>query len=127
MWPYLSENTSLDERKAALKLAFEGFLSTGVTGGVDMAMMDDSLEAMEELYDEAGGRLPIRINAHWFINSLGTQEDHAAQVRRAAEQRDRLKDKAPWLNVIGIKTISDGVVDSCVRLSSIPAHARPHT
>ncbi|KLT41301.1 amidohydrolase family protein [Cutaneotrichosporon oleaginosum] len=120
VWPYLSENTSKDERKAALKLAFEGFLSTGVTGGVDMAMMEDSLEAMEEMYEEMGGRLPIRINAHWFINSLGTQADHAAQVRRAAAERERLKSKAPWLNVIGIKTISDGVVDSCTAYMKDP-------
>lgn len=80
-----------------------------------MAMMEDSLEALEEVYDEMGGRLPIRLNCHWFISSLGTQDDHAAQVRTAAAHKDRLKDKAPWLNVIGIKTISDGVVDSCVR------------
>lgn len=117
MWPYLSANTSKEERKAALKLSFEAFLSTGVTGGVDMAMMEDSLEALEEMYDELGARLPIRLNCHWFINSLGTQDDHAKQVRQAAEHKERLKDKAPWLNVVGIKTISDGVVDSCVSIS----------
>lgn len=127
VWPYLSENTSKAERKAALKLAFDAFLSTGVTGGVDMAMMEDSLEAMEEMYDEAGGRLPIRINAHWFISSVGTQDDHAAQVCRAAAEMARLKDKAPWLNVIGIKTISDGVVDSCVRPPPMPAQSSHQT
>lgn len=127
MWPFLSENTTTEERKAALKLAFESFVSTGVTGGVDMAMQEDSLAALEEMYDEAGGRLPIRINAHWLISCIGTPDDHAKQVRRAAEHRDRLKDKAPWIQVLGIKTISDGVVDSCVRFPRPLANTRRHT
>lgn len=114
VWPYLSENTTLEERKEGLKQAFEAFVSTGVTGAIDMAMMEDSLEALEELYEDYGKCLPIRLNCHWFVNSMGTPEDHAKAVHKAAEHRERLKDKAPWLNIVGIKVMSDGVVDACV-------------
>lgn len=111
IWPWLGERTTLEQRLSLLKTVFDEYLATGVTGVVDMAMIPEDLNALE-LYHQRHG-LPLRISAHWLVKGDGSDEERAERVREAARQRDRLAGLAPWLRVVGIKIISDGVVDSC--------------
>ena len=103
---------------AQLKTVFEAYLATGVTGVVDMAMTEYDIEALEEYHRRY--RLPVRVYAHWLVPAKGSDADRAKHVTTAAEHRQRLQDFAPWLQVVGIKMISDGVVDSCTAYLSKP-------
>lgn len=80
VWPWVARNTSLEERVAALDAAFENMLSSGLTGGIEMALRPEDLEAFEE-YIRRYGRLPVRISAHWFMRPEGTEHSQAEQVR----------------------------------------------
>jgi len=111
VWPWIADRTSLEEAIGQLDGAFKAFQSTGVTGAVDMAMLPDTLVALEEYYKRNGNKLPIRLSMHWLLNFAGTDADREARVREAAAHKERLKDKAPWMRMAGIKIISDGVVD----------------
>lgn len=111
IWPWLGERTSLEQRVELLKTVFEEYLATGVTGVVDMAMTTDDLEALEEYHRRY--TLPLRVSAHWLVKGDGTEEERTARVKEAATHRERLATLEPWLRVVGIKIISDGVVDSC--------------
>lgn len=113
VWPYVGEQTSLEEAIEQLDLAFKAFVSSGVTGAIDMAMMPDTLAALEEYYRRQGNRLPLRLSMHYLIRQEGSDADREARVHEAAAHKERLKDKAPWMRMVGIKIISDGVVDSC--------------
>jgi predicted amidohydrolase YtcJ len=120
VWPYIGENTTLDEAVGMVEAALDAFVSTGVTGAVDMAMSEDSLAALEVVYAKRGRNLPLRLNMHWLITPKGTDEDRAERVQTAANHKARLADKAPFLNLVGIKIISDGVVDSCTAYMKEP-------
>ncbi|WOO81782.1 Putative amidohydrolase YtcJ [Vanrija pseudolonga] len=119
IWPWVAHHTSLDERVAALDAAFENMLSSGLTGGIEMALRPEDLEAFEE-YIRRHGRLPVRISARWFMRPEGTEETQAEQVREAARLRDHCAQYAPWFNIVGIKIVSDGVVDSCTAFLKEP-------
>ncbi|TXT15510.1 hypothetical protein VHUM_00013 [Vanrija humicola] len=119
VWPWVAKNTSLEDRVSALDDAFENMLASGLTGGIEMALMPEDLEAFEE-YIKRHGKLPVRISAHWFMRPEGTDESRAEQVREAARQRDRCAKYDPWFRVVGIKIISDGVVDSCTAFLKEP-------
>ncbi|WVQ68311.1 uncharacterized protein L199_006518 [Kwoniella botswanensis] len=112
VWPYIASLAHLEDRIRYLRNAFDQYLAVGVTGVVDMAMSEADLAALEELHAREG-RLPLRVSAHWLVNNIGTDESRAQSVRLAAHHRDRLRKLDPWLQVVGIKIISDGVVDSC--------------
>ncbi|TXT05096.1 hypothetical protein VHUM_03916 [Vanrija humicola] len=125
VWPWVADNTSLDERVAALDAAFENMLSSGLTGGIEMALRPEDLEAFEE-YLRRHGRLPVRISAHWFMRPEGTEETQAEQVRNAARLRDHCGQYAPYFNIVGIKIVSDGVVDSCTAYMKDPYPTGEH-
>jgi predicted amidohydrolase YtcJ len=120
VWPWIADKTSLEEAVAQLDVAFKAFQSTGVTGAVDMAIVPESLAALEEYYKRNGNTLPIRMTMHWLVPPAGSDADREARVRKAAEHKERLKDHAPWMRLAGIKIISDGVVDSCTAYMKSP-------
>ena len=120
VWPYLSNSLTVEDRLALLDLAFEGYLATGVTGVVDMAMQEEDLVALEEYHKRRPGGLPMCVAAHWIIHNSGSPESNAETVRTAARHRDRLAAVDSPLNVVGIKIISDGVVDSCTAYLTKP-------
>lgn len=120
VWPYIADHTTLAQAVDMVETALDAFTSTGVTGAVDMAMSEDSLAALEAVYDKRGGRLPLRLNMHWLITPKGTDEDRAQRVHTASRHKERLADKAPFLTLVGIKIISDGVVDSCTAYMKEP-------
>ncbi|BGP24782.1 hypothetical protein JCM10295v2_003701 [Rhodotorula toruloides] len=113
VWSFLAAQLTARERHDALEAAFSSYLATGVTGAIDMAMSPPDLEALEAFYRASGDKLPIRVAAHWLISPEGTEADRIARVREAIQHRDRLASCAPYLRVVGIKVITDGVIDAC--------------
>lgn len=120
IWPFLSSLYSPEDRVRLLDLAFEAYVSTGVTGAIDMAMTEEDLTALETAYNQRGGKLPLRVSCHWLISPTGTEEEKLARVQEAIAHRERLKECSPWLRMVGIKIISDGVIDSCTAYLSKP-------
>ncbi|BGP32214.1 hypothetical protein JCM10296v2_003994 [Rhodotorula toruloides] len=113
VWHFLAAQLTQQERHDALEASFSSYLATGVTGAIDMAMSPPDLEALEEYYHASGEKLPIRVAAHWLISPEGTEADRLARVHEAIRHRDRLASCAPYLRVVGIKVITDGVIDAC--------------
>jgi hypothetical protein len=96
-----------------MQAALDAYLATGVTGAIEMACTTEHLDALEELYKRSDGSLPVRVWAHVLISGQGTAKDRLKRVEEAAKIRDKYKSFAPDLNVVGIKIISDGVIDAC--------------
>ncbi|WP_309082221.1 amidohydrolase [Zhihengliuella sp.] len=118
VWPLLESRTTDEDRDAALERAFEAYLAAGVTGAVDMAFGEADLAAVERAIDRHGGRLPIRLAAHWLIDNHGDAEQNSTQLRRAAELAGR--DFGGSFRVVGVKFISDGVIDACTAALGAP-------
>lgn len=99
------------ERDADIERAISTYLAAGVTGVVDMAFDEFGLAALQRAAGRRGGRLPLRVAAHWLITNTGDDARNLAQVDRAAEIA--AASSSPWLRVAGIKLILDGVIDAC--------------
>lgn len=99
----------------AIQAALDAYLATGVTGAIEMAGEDHHLDALEVLYERHGKRLPVRVWVHMIIPVEGTAEDRIKRVEKVITHRERLRSKGmdDWLQVVGIKIISDGVIDAC--------------
>ncbi|MET0782582.1 MAG: amidohydrolase family protein, partial [Microbacterium sp.] len=110
-WAHRDATTTDADRDADVQRAIDAYLATGVTGVVDMAFDEFGLAAFERAQERHGGELPIRVAAHWIINNTGDDAANLGQVARAAELADRAS--TPWLRVVGIKLILDGVIDAC--------------
>lgn len=117
-WPTLASLTSDAQRDAHLATSFEHYLSTGVTSGIDMALGEDDLAAMLRALDAGDGTLPLRINAHWLVAPSENHVENLAQVARAAQLSKEVN--TPWLRVVGIKIIADGVIDGCTAAMKEP-------
>lgn len=111
VWGHLAEVTSDTQRDAALDRAFDAYLAAGVTGAVDMAFDEVSLAAVLRAVKRHDGELPVRLAAHWFIENTGDDAANIAQVQRAAELAGR--ELGANFTVVGVKFISDGVIDAC--------------
>lgn len=110
-WAHNDATTTDADRDADVERVIDAYLATGVTGAIDMAFDEYGLAALQRAHERHGGELPIRVAAHWIIVNTGEDEANLAQVARAAElARD---DSSPWLRVVGIKLVLDGVIDAC--------------
>ncbi|MFD0904133.1 amidohydrolase [Actinomadura sediminis] len=107
--PLLHKATTDDDRDRALAAAVRGYLSSGVTGAVDMGLDEPALAALVRA--ERSGRLPLRVAGHWLVQRGGDPDGHLAQVRRAAELA--ATHRSGRLRVTGVKFIVDGVIDGC--------------
>ncbi|MFH8252580.1 amidohydrolase [Microbacterium sp. B2969] len=110
-WAHRDATATDDDRDADVQRTIDAYLASGVTGAVDMAFDEFGLAAFERARERHGGELPIRVAAHWIINNTGDDEANLAQVARAAELAG--SPSSPWLRVVGIKLILDGVIDAC--------------
>lgn len=110
-WAHRDETTTDADRDADAERVLEAYLATGVTGVVDMAFDEYGLAAFERARERRGGELPIRVSAHWLVTNTGDDAANLAQVAAAAELARRAS--TPWLRVVGIKLILDGVIDAC--------------
>ncbi|RZU62305.1 amidohydrolase [Zhihengliuella halotolerans] len=118
VWPHLETHTTDADRDVALDRAFDAYLAAGVTGAVDMAFGESDLAAVERALTRHGGDLPVRLAAHWLIDNHGDAERNNNQIRRAAELAGR--DFGGSFRVVGVKFISDGVIDACTASLGAP-------
>ncbi|MEN0085082.1 MAG: amidohydrolase [Leifsonia sp.] len=110
-WAQRDEATTDADRDVEVERALAAYLATGVTGVVDMAMDAFGLAALQRAQERRGGVLPIRVAAHWLVTNTGDDAANLAQVAEAA--RLAAEPSTPWLRVVGIKLILDGVIDAC--------------
>lgn len=110
-WSFLAEQTTDADRDAAVERTLAAYAATGVTGVVDMAFDELGLAAFERASARRGGTLPVRVAAHWFVENTGDEAANLAQVARAAELAGAVQ--SPWLRIVGIKLVLDGVIDAC--------------
>jgi len=112
VWPYLGRTLDLEDRVMAIEKMCQAYLAAGTVGAVEMALFPEDLAALEECYKRNGGKLPIRLACHWLVSPDGTEEDRLNRVRAAEGHKHRLKAMEPWLKVVGIKVLGDGIVDT---------------
>lgn len=110
-WEHRDAVTTDADRDDAAERIVDAYLAAGVTGVVDMAFDEFGLAAFERAQARRGGELPIRVAAHWLVNNTGDADANLAQVARAAELAGDAS--TPWLRVVGVKLILDGVIDAC--------------
>jgi predicted amidohydrolase YtcJ len=116
-WPRLDKLTSNEQRDSSLAATFDHYLACGVTGAIDMACGESDLAALQRAQAEDGS-LPIRVAAHWIIHRSESTEKELAQVQRAIELASSIQ--SPWLSIVGIKIILDGVIDTCTAAMKDP-------
>ncbi|KAF2021109.1 amidohydrolase 3 [Aaosphaeria arxii CBS 175.79] len=113
VWPHIANVLSMQEKVASLKAGMEAYHQVGYTGCIDMAMDENAWEAILALR-ESEGQLPMRIAAYWAILPGTGVEHRLKQVDRAIElSKQYSSTTSPDLRVIGIKLITDGVIDAC--------------
>ncbi|CAI4220151.1 unnamed protein product [Parascedosporium putredinis] len=104
----------------AIKAAMDSYLSHGYTGLVEMAMEDNTWEALLALKEQEGG-LPVHVAAYWLIRPSTTTEEALAQVDRVIELNRRFNaETSPECRIAGIKIICDGIVDACTAALTVP-------
>ncbi len=117
-WAFLAAQTDDADRDAAVERTLAAYAATGVTGAVDMAFDELGLAAFQRAAQRRGGHLPLRVAAHWFVENTGDEAANLAQVARAAELADTVR--SPWLRIVGIKLVVDGVIDACTAAMQHP-------
>ncbi|MGN6427010.1 MAG: amidohydrolase [Leifsonia sp.] len=117
-WAQRDAATTDADRDAEVERTLAAYAAAGVTGAVDMAMDEYGLAALRRAQERRGGELPIRIAAHWLVNNTGDDAQNLAQVAEAA--RIAAEPATPWLRVVGIKLILDGVIDACTAAMRLP-------
>lgn len=110
-WAHRDATTTDADRDADVERVIEAYLAAGVTGAIDMAFDEYGLEAFRRAEKRDGGELPIRVAAHWLVTNTGDDDANLAQVAHAAALAREAS--TPWLRVVGIKLILDGVIDAC--------------
>ncbi|KAJ5150632.1 amidohydrolase 3 [Penicillium coprophilum] len=119
VWPHLMSVCTLEERVMALENALTTYLESGYTGLIDMAMDTDSWEALRLLRLKKD--VPIHVAAHWYIPFTEDPSELSEHIEEAiAKHREFHPSVTPEFCVIGIKMISDGVVDGCTAALSHP-------
>lgn len=108
---YRDAITTDADRDAEAERVIDAYLAAGVTGVIDMGFDELALAAFERAQARRDGELPLRVAAHWFIDNTGDEAKNLAQVARAVELA--ADPSTPWLRVVGIKVILDGVIDAC--------------
>ena len=105
-WDYFASIATAQDRDQLLANALEALAGAGITAVIDMALTPEDLETMERA--ERAGTLTARIRAHVL---LAEDRDIDAQISQAASAA--ATHSSSWLSVVGVKIISDGVIDSC--------------
>ena len=105
-WEHFASITTDAERDERLRAVLGALAAAGVTSVVDMALTPPDLAAMARA--ERADGLTARIRAHVL---MAPDRDPAPQIEEAAALAAR--HASPWLSVVGIKIVSDGVIDAC--------------
>lgn len=111
VWPKLASLASHEEQEASFLRACNSYHESGFTGGIDMALDPLSLDCILRIKAKMNGRLPIRVAAHWLVRPEADLSASLEQVKQAHELSQKHNDE--WFRIVGIKLVSDGVIDSC--------------
>lgn len=112
VWPHIARVVSMEEKTKAIRAAINAYIKAGYSGICDLAMDENSWEALTTL--TKAEQFPLRISAYWLINPSGTTEGDIKQVDRAISLTKQYNQAtSPNLRVVGIKLILDGIVDAC--------------
>jgi predicted amidohydrolase YtcJ len=127
VWPYLAKVLPLDDKMAAFRAAIKAYHAVGCTGCIDMAMDENAWEAILALREAEGGTLSIRVAAYWCVNPGDGEENRLRQVARAIQlSKQYNKETSPDLKIMGIKLITDGVIDACTAALAEPYTTNMH-
>ncbi|KAF4213259.1 hypothetical protein CNMCM8980_009986 [Aspergillus fumigatiaffinis] len=119
VWPFLARTTTQEAKLKALDQAFKAYTKAGYTGLVDMAMDEPTWDVLR-LYQQRNDP-PLHIAAHWLIPFSENQENNFHHVDRAIQLHAEFNPtNSPNFCIMGIKLISDGVVDGCTAALSQP-------
>lgn len=119
IWPHLAKVASMEEKLEALRGAVNAFTTEGYTGAVEMAMDENSLEAIRLLRKQE--KLPMRIAAHWLVAPKKTEAETMKQVDRAIELWEEFNAEGSQdFRIAGIKVICDGIIDACTAALTEP-------
>ncbi|KAG4429261.1 hypothetical protein IFR05_015257 [Cadophora sp. M221] len=111
-WPFLAGSMSTADKIATLRGAVKSYSAQGYTGVVEMAMDDNSWDALQLLRVQE--HVPLHIAAYWLITPDVDLEACLAQVDKAIEMKKKYNvESSPDCHITGIKIVCDGVVDSC--------------
>ncbi|KAL1987018.1 hypothetical protein VTN96DRAFT_5174 [Rasamsonia emersonii] len=114
VWPHIARVASMEDKLDALRAALAAYTASGYTGIVEMAMGENAWEALLLLREQEGGKLPVRVAAHWLIVPSPDEASNLAQVDKAIALHKQFNlDTSPDFRIAGIKVICDGVIDSC--------------
>lgn len=119
IWPFLVQSLSMDEKLEALEKAIDAYSAEGYTGVIDMAMDATAWEALQVLRETKG--INLHIAAHWFVPYEADQRLLDAQIQEAIDMHRKFHpSNSPEFCIVGVKLISDGVVDGCTAALSYP-------
>ena len=100
----------MEDKLKSIREAIKTYKAAGYTGMIDMAMDENSWEALEELWSKE--ELSIRLAAYWLITPSNTNEN-IPQVDRAIALHNNFNlTNSPDCRIAGIKIICDGVIDA---------------
>lgn len=120
IWPWIARISTLQERATAMGKAVDTFSAEGYVGMIDMAMNEDMWESLLHLKKQRPD-LPIHIAAYWLLRPTEDEADVAAQVDVAIEMARKYNaTTSPDLKIVGIKIVSDGIIDACTAALSEP-------
>lgn len=119
VFPFLASHLTPEETTKALKQGFAAFSEAGYTGVVDMAM-DEKIWSAIDLFRKENSA-PLHVAAHWLMPPSESDAETQAHLNKAIEMNQRFHpSKDPSFCVVGVKMITDGVVDSCTAALSKP-------
>ncbi|KAM5342768.1 hypothetical protein ACJ41O_013734 [Fusarium nematophilum] len=120
IWPYQAVSSPKEERMEAIKAAVGEYNAAGYCQIVEMAMDSEAWDAIVSLHAEQPD-LPLRVSAYWLIKPTADLDKNSRQVQRAIEMsRQYNATTSPDLRVVGIKVITDGIIDACTAYLSEP-------
>ncbi|KAM0438092.1 hypothetical protein ACHAQK_006823 [Fusarium lateritium] len=120
IWPFQAMSSPQHERIEAIRAAVREYNAAGYTGAVEMAMDEEAWDALVTL-SKTSPSLSLRIAAYWLIKPTDDLKKNSKQVQRAIELSKQYNAKtSPDLRLVGIKVITDGIIDACTAYLSEP-------
>ena len=114
----LQEKTSQEDKQRYVDNAFSALLTNGYTAMADL-LTGEEVFAMLEAMLEKDGCLPVRVRCFWLVSPDKDMDKPLAAVDRALELKKRWEGNE-WLQMNGIKLVTDGVIDSCTASMLLP-------
>ncbi|RDW57101.1 hypothetical protein BP6252_13847 [Coleophoma cylindrospora] len=118
-WHHIATLTTLQEKVELMRKGLQSYSAQGYTSVVEMAMDEDSWEALEALCSQED--IHMNIAVHWLITPtkdeaiIHKQVDRAIALKKQCEVRGITR-----YRIAGVKLVADGVVDACTAHVSQP-------